>query len=265
MFQLIMWMLFSLILGLVTAASSRAETEEEPKKSVQRIVVGGEGLFMLPELGAAIVGESGKVVVRVMPPADRLPKGVQKADLKPGDEILMLNGKRVKTAAELKEMYEALKVGEEIGLGVKRGEAMHIVSIKKADPETLPKQQMMIKTVGGDSHGKDVVTKTIKIPSGDNVKVLTDAGLIIGEKDGGVVILGTLPEADELYSVEKVKDGDIIVSVQDKPVVSVKDLTATYKGIKVGDKVIITLSRDGKTIKTSFDKPVETDETSIQK
>lgn len=267
MFQALMWIVFGLLAGSLTAVPSQAEVEEAPQKSVQRIVIGGGDVFMIPELAAAVVDDSGSVIVRVMPPADRLPKGMQKLDIKAGDEILMINGKRVKNSSELKELYEAVEVGEEVSLGLKRGGSMHIASFKKADPETLPKRQMMIQTGGPGDHPTAAPRKVqvIKMPGTGEVEILGGARLIVAEKDGGLIVVGTLPEAESLYKVDTVKDGDIIVSVQGKPIVKARDFTVTYDAIKVGERVALVLSRDGKTIKVSFDKPVETDPTFLQK
>lgn len=267
MLRVCMWTLFGILMGMVTSTSINADDEKKEHKVFQRIVIGDGDLFMIPEVSAAVMADSGKLVVRAMPPAERQPKGAAKVDLKVGDEILMVNGKRVNTAEELKKLHEALAVGDEMSLGIKRDGAMHIASFKKADPASLPNRRMVVSTKGadGETMSKSPNTKVIRLDGGQNVEAIAEAGMIVGEKDGKVVVVGTLPDADAIYKVEKIKDGDVIVSLQGTSVSKVKDFTSTYKAIKVGDAVALVVNREGKTVKVSFDKPVETNETFLQK
>ncbi len=114
-------------------------------QSKQTVTIEGENLFMFLEFILVIAEEDGKVVVTLGPPDGTLTGEYKDIDIRKGDEIKMLNGKRVRTTAAIREVYEKLEIGDEIKLGVKRGDEMFMVAFPKADPEKM-KGRMMIRT-----------------------------------------------------------------------------------------------------------------------
>ena len=73
-----------------------------------------------------------EVKVVFVTPAQRRGKAYRDVDLKTEDRILMANGKRIKTVADFKELYESLPVGEELKMGLRRGEEMRMASFQKS-------------------------------------------------------------------------------------------------------------------------------------
>lgn len=114
---------------------------------------------MLPEIKGIVISENGKLVIGPMPSADQRGKEYQEIDLKSGDEIQFVNGKRVKTIEDFKKNYSEIKVGDEFKLGVKRGEQRFIVALKKSDAKAGPQ----IIRMGGD--GK-VISGDAKVENG---------------------------------------------------------------------------------------------------
>ncbi|MBU8923429.1 MAG: hypothetical protein KOO63_16555 [Bacteroidales bacterium] len=130
----------ALLVILAVAMSVSAQ-----KKTVLKIE--GENLFMFQEFILVLAEEDGKVTVSVAPPEGTLPKEYENIDIQGGDIVKMMNGKRVKTTAAIKKIYEKLEIGDEIKLGVKREDEMFIVTFKKADPEDMKGKMMIRKEV----------------------------------------------------------------------------------------------------------------------
>ena len=95
--------------------------------------------LMLQEFQAMLVEEDGEIKVSV-----RMGNSDEPGDkLEQGDFVIMMNGKRTKTIAELRELYESLAKDEEIKIGVRRGEQRFILRKKKGDaPEGGPRMVM---------------------------------------------------------------------------------------------------------------------------
>ena len=120
---------------------------------------------MLPEIKGVIIVENGKLVVGPLPSADQRDKEYKDVDLKSGDEIQFVNGKRVKTMDDFKKKYSEIKVGDELKLGVKREEQRFIVAFKKSQEV---KGNVKIMTVTSDGKGGD---RKFKVEGG---KVMVD-------------------------------------------------------------------------------------------
>lgn len=223
----------------------------------------GEGeVFFLNELAAIVTDEDGTIKVEHAMPGDQRPDGYRDLDLKQGDEILMVNAKRVKKAKDLENIYNEVKVGETIKLGIRRGEEMFILEFNKIDPEKLPKRKLMIRKAepGEDESGADtkVTTRRIKIENPDGkVKFLMGTGIIIKETENQVEIEKLIPEINEELGDLDLKEGDIILSVNGEKVKTLKQFTDIYDKIKVGDDVQITTARGDEQINLKFKKPEE--------
>ena len=223
----------------------------------------GEGeIFFLNELSAIVTDEDGTIKVEHAMPGDQRPEGYRDLDLKQGDEILMINAKRVKKAKDLENIYNEIKVGEEIKLGIRRGEEMFILKFNKIDPEKLPKRQLMIQKAevgeGESSKGKKVTTRRIKIENPDGkVKILMGTGIVIKETENQVEIEKLIPELNEHMGNLGLKEGDTIVSVNREKIKTLKEFTTAYDKIKVGDDVQIVTQRGDKQVDFKYTKPKE--------
>jgi len=198
-----------------------------------------QDVFMLSELGAVIVdSENGPTILMVIPREKRT-EAYRDVDLREGDTILMVNGKKITGARRLKEIYEGLKIGDELKLGIRRGKEMLIESVVKADPDKLPAQVMMLK--GGEG-------------SDDVATVMAAVGLILREDDGQVVIDDVLPGMEDKFTGGLPHKGDVIVKLQETSITGPGQLSEIYAKLKANDQVRLTLDHQGTEVSISFAK-----------
>lgn len=227
---------------------------------IKKSGVGEGGMFFLNELSAIISEKDGTIIVEHAMPTDQRPINYRDIDFKQGDEILMVNVNRVKLVKDLEKMYNELEVGETMKLGVRRGEEMFIVSFNKMDPEKLPKRKLMIRkgVPGGDEAGDEskVSSYQIKIDNADGkMKFLMGTGLILKEKENQVKIDKVIPEMVQELGEVDVKEGDVVVALNDKKIKSLAQVTKIYDEIKVSDEVQLVTIREKKEITVNFKKP----------
>ncbi len=219
---------------------------------MKKIVVNGEdGVCMLPELGAVIIGEEGALKVMAISPGDHRPAAYRTIDLQEGDVVIMANGIRLAKPLELDSLYKAAKVGVAIKLGIKRGDKMMIVTFPKADEKDLPKRKMMI--MGGQNGGEDTAAQTMTFtrkldaPADvDNLTPLVGAAVILGDKKGKVVIAGQLDLDEADPRSKEFKTGDIVISVADKAITTATAAGEVVMKIADGQDVKFIVERDGK-------------------
>jgi hypothetical protein len=141
----------------------------------QKMIVKKFEGFMIPETGALFNANKGKVSCDFVPSSENRPKGYQDLDIKAGDLILYVNGKKIKTIKDLKDNYESFKAGDEIKLGIKCGEDLLITSFKKADPKDLPETMQITSGSSGNMmqmKSEKIVKKNGKIYlGGKEVKI----------------------------------------------------------------------------------------------
>lgn len=164
----------------------------------------------------------------VMPAEVRI-KIYKEVDVKKGDLLLMMNGKKIDDVKKADVIYTALKPGDEIKLGLKRGEQMFIASFKKAKPEDLPR-------------GSRVVIRDTDMPKG--TVFLPDDGLMLGIEGDKIVIRKKLPMADN-----DLKEGDQLKELNGKEIKTVKDFTISFEKMKPGEKLLMTF-KSGKVLTT---------------
>jgi PDZ domain-containing secreted protein len=198
-------------------------------------------MFDIPELGAMVTKpDNGNLKVEhVMPPEAR-PKAYADIDIKAGDEVLVMNGKRVKTIKELEQLYEAVPVGGEVKIGVQRGLESVISRFSKADPKDLPRRKMMIVT----SDGK-----------GGDLRPLPGLGIVIGKEKSGVVVKGVMDDKAKPLADADVAVGDKIVSIDGKQVRTMEDFGKNFDVIAAGKTMTWVVAHNGKDISISLVKP----------
>ncbi len=202
-------------------------------------ITGDQDIFLLKELGAVISdSEEGLSVLMVMPPEHRA-KAYSDVDIREGDIILMMNGKSLKKTTGLEEIYNEMKIGDEIQLGIRRNKELLIVELDKADPDDLPGQVMMMKKGGS----KD-----------DLSLVMADAGLILAEIEGQVVIDEVIQGLEEKFTGGKPQKGDIMLKIQGKAISLGNEVPRIYSAIASGEQVDLILGRHDKEITVSFIK-----------
>jgi S1-C subfamily serine protease len=200
---------------------------------MKRIAVEGDA-FLVPEAGCMVAMESEALtVLDVMPPGMR-PKEYADLDFRQGDKILMVNGVKLKSVSDLRTLYEKAGVGSELKFGVGRQLEKHLVAFKKADPATLPK------------------TKMVTFDTGPGEGEMIPGLGVVAMESAKVVVKVPLPEAEE-----RLKEKDIIVSVNGKKISSAKKLAEICKAIPVGSEMELGIVRTGtaKVVKMKKTEP----------
>lgn len=192
--------------------------------------------LMIAEIGTVISFENERLVVRFIPPADRRPAGMEKVDVAQGDVVGMINGKRISGIAELRKAYDTASVGSEVKLGLRRDGRPHIITFAKKDRKDLPQGMRIVR---GDGEGHD-----------DNEDILPALGIIIRNENGKVVIAETLPNVSADF-----KKGDVITSLNSKPVKAVRDFSAAFDATEIGAALQIELLRAGETVSVTTPRP----------
>jgi hypothetical protein len=150
----------------------------------------------LDEVGAIVLLKDDKIKVEFVMPTDKRAKAYMNVDIKNADEILMVNGQKVKTPEDIEVIYKALNVGEEFKLGIRRDGNLMIVSYNKADPDDLPKKKMMKLKVVDEGDG---VKKSIVDDKGNEHTVEGDSVEINGKK----------------MSLKEIKENSVQIKVND--------------------------------------------------
>lgn len=231
--------------------------------------------FFLPGLGAVVLPGEKYLRIGMMPSSENLPKELRSVDLKEGDLILMLNGKRVKTIGDLRDAYDALAVADTLEFGVKRDKDMLIVSYPKPKDEMEGgghRVMMMtstgpppdgeaddggsftkVMTMGGEEGGDGAVTKVMTLDGGGPILAM-EAGVMFAEKDGVVEVMVVIGNAPTELTGGPLKEGDRLVSCQGEPVTDGEAFRKQYESIKVGTTVTLVYTRDGAEYTVSFAK-----------
>jgi len=223
------------VLLIVVCISIQAQTKQTFK------MTGAPGeIFLINELGAVISESDGQIRVdMILPPNQRDEKYIA-VDIRVGDIIKMFNGKSISSVKQVEDIYSNLKVGDDVKFGIRRDRDMLIAKFVKADPEDLP-AKMMVMTITDDD------SPSIKT-------ALLSAGLILKEKDGEIIVDEVISNMAEGFGETMPETGDIIIKLQGEPTEDPEVFLEIYGGVKDNEKVVLTLSRDGKEIIADFVK-----------
>jgi S1-C subfamily serine protease len=221
-----------IVLSLVILASLIGASQ-----AIGQVVVrhgGGEegdaDILLLTELGIVVGMEEGSSDLKVLV---LLPDADPEVEIERDDLLLMINGKRVKDMATLRAEYESAAVGDEVKVGFRRGDRRFLSSFEKEDPQ-MPQGAKRVVMIGG--------------PGGDfdDMQPLHEFGVVLGEKEGQVVVAMRLPMDDSALD-----EDDIIQSINGAAVASLGEFRGVYEPLAIGDAVEVIALRDGEEIRAS--------------
>jgi S1-C subfamily serine protease len=191
--------------------------------------------FMFDEVGVLLHQDKDIVNVSQVLPENMRSKENKNVNLQEGDVIAIANGTRIKEVSGFRKLYDALKIGDELKLGIKREGQSMIISIHKSDPEKRGGPKMMKMTIDGK-----------------NSDALPGIGFV--ETSGNAVIVKEVFDR-ESASAKDFKQKDILRSLNGISLTSIKDLKNIYDKIPTGGKAEFSVSRDGKDITLDITKP----------
>jgi len=146
-----------------------------------KIISGGEIAFV-PEITGIIQYENNKLKIASI---NNAAKGNKKIDLQPEDEILFVNGNRVKSLESFNKYYEMTEIGAEVKFGVKRENQMLIATFIKEDPSKSKHRIMRMEGEPGTKIPEKIEMKNGKIlmdGKETNIDSLKRAGIKIKTK-----------------------------------------------------------------------------------
>lgn len=220
-------------------------------------------VFLIPELAAVVVQDGDNLKIQFVGPPQQLPKKFKDVDMKEGDILMMLNGKKLKTISDLEKAYEALAFDDELKFGIKRDETMVMTKFTKTDMESMPGVRMMTMSADSDGNVKEVsggsghggMIKTMSIGGGDNIELIPALGLILRQEDDQIKVENVMNNCPKALSGKGMVDGCTIQKIQGKTVATAKELISVFEEIKTGAEMSLTFLSGGKTITASFPKP----------
>lgn len=240
--------------------SGTSKAAPEKNGNIQMMTFEKGSVTVINELGSIIVADSEGLLVRMAGPKNGRLEKYKNVDLRNGDRIVMLNGKKTTTIPQFEDGYKALKAGQDVELGVRRDNIMRIISFPKASPDEFPRMQtMMISPDDGKisslgSEGGNTEINTMSSEGLTNISPVPGAGILTAEKEGDVVVVMLLPNAEDIMKEGQLEKDDIILSLQGEEISSAKQFSDEFEKIPVESEVSINYSRNGKTGTISFTK-----------
>lgn len=185
--------------------------------------------MMLQEFQAMLTFEGEEVQVRMKLGRNEAKDGTDQ--LEQGDVILMMNGKRATDIEALKAIYEGIEGGEEIKIGVRRGNERFILNATKGDvPEGAPGTMRMTMDVSGD---------------GTPPAIAPELGALLVNRDGKVVLERIIAQIqpDELKPLDI--QGYSIKEVNGEVPEDAEQAIKLLADLEVGAEISITFEKDG--------------------
>jgi len=150
------------------------------------------------------------------------------AGMQPGDIIMSLNGRRVRTAKEFKNDISGLDVGSEIKMCITREDYRTTINtVVELAPDWFPREDKISPWLG---------VEVSEVVSEKDEKNLEDLG-----KEGGVLVKKVFPDspADEAG----MEPDDVLMSFNYRKVRTVREFLTELRGADAGDRIRICLMR----------------------
>jgi C-terminal processing protease CtpA/Prc len=218
------------ILLLILQFSAIAQVE------IKKFISGD--IFEIRELGVMITEENNKLIVDMIIPKENRSKDYQDVDIQKGDEIRMINGKKMKSAADCKKLYDNLAIGSEFKMAINRNGAIFITGFNKADPKTLP----VMKRIVINDAGKPGL---LPLPA---------LGILLKEQNNKVIVDDVWDNAGSVLKKE-IKKGDIVTKLNGQEIKNTELFSNKYDKIKVGSDLNMEFQRNGETISVNIKRP----------
>ncbi|MCX7725770.1 MAG: DegQ family serine endoprotease [Chitinispirillaceae bacterium] len=173
----------------------------------------------------------------------------EKAGIKRGDIVISVDGKVVSNTNELRNEIASIKPGKKVPIKILRDgkEQTVYVTLTSRDKAKVDKSQPENK----EEKVKDAEAVAEKI----GIKVASITSELkekynLPSNAKGVVIVEVLPGS--IAQMEGLREGDIIVEINRKPLESISDFKNALKGIKNGESVLFLIEREGNTFFKAF-------------
>lgn len=207
--------------------------------TVTRRIDASNGVILSEIASIAAPAEEGEGVTLNVLPTDLRPKENRGLDIQEGDRILMMNGRRIRSADALRELYEGVEEGGEVKLALERGDERFFVSFEKGDGSNT------LMSGGGGGVEQRVM---IAGPGAGKSEFLHEAFCLLGEEDGHVKVINQIREVGDL------RPGDVIEKVNGKAVGSIEEYRSIYEAAAIGDELRFLVGRGGESVEVVMEK-----------
>ena len=232
------------VAGVLFFQSGQAQQARQQKVEM----IGGQGVFNFPELGAVLIeNDSVLTFIHAMERAAR-PAPYREVDVQTGDTLVMVNGKRVHTAATLQDLYDKMEVGGTLKLGLRRGKDLILASLAKGDPAKMPQMKMQISSSEDGQPQGDVpagAQMMVLDDSDPNILPMLDLGLVLKQSDRGLEISKVLPNAAEIFGGKAPAAGAVITALNGASLKTAAEFKQAYAKLKPGDKMTLDYRKGG--------------------
>ncbi len=203
-----------------------------PAAGQQVMSLDPENSLMLREIGLVATVEEGEIrVVTMMPAGSHAGHGGKAgSSVKRGDAVLMINGERVRDLGAARAAYDAVAVGGEVKLAVRRDDRPFLVGfVKQAAGEGGPGGRVVMhRMTFGD--GED---------AGD-IQPILGLGIVARGLDGEVSVAAVLPIGETALA-----EGDVIRRLAGEDVTSVEQLAVLVDAAEAGATLEVIVERGG--------------------
>ena len=108
------------------------------KTNAQEMRLSRDEALIIGELRTVVTDVKEKLKVQYIMDKRQRDEKYREIEIKSGDEIIYFNGEKIEKITELRKRYEEIKKGEEIKLGIRRGEEKLILSFEKGEKFSGP-------------------------------------------------------------------------------------------------------------------------------
>lgn len=214
-----------MVSSVITAEKSGSHT------GVVRTWIGVQGQEVTPDIAQSLGLEKpqGVLVNKIHPLSPLREKG-----LKAGDVITTINDKPIHSPAELKFRLATIPIGDTIRLDfIRNSQKTALTSPSIAPPESPPRKET--------SFPENSLFAGVSVAN-INPAVAIEYGF--EEDTNGLVITKTAPRAGQMAAI--LKSGDILLSINEIPLVSTDDLKTLLAKPLRGGTLALTFNRNGR-------------------
>ncbi len=168
----------------------------------------------------------------------------EKAGVEPGDIVLKVNGKKVRTPAELSSLIGAKDPGDEVKMLINRDGKEKTIKVRLGE---FPDQ---IAAVEGGRESRNIEDLGLEV---QNLNSNLRDRYGFSSKDKGVVVSAV--QQNSLAARAGLKTGDLILKVNRTYVGNVQDFNAAIEKLEPGDAVLLQIKRDNRKMIVDFEMP----------
>lgn len=223
----------------------------------------------IPEFGGVIEDSHDGPRVKDITPVGGRMENYRDVNLQSGDVVMAVNGQRIESLGQLRDLLSALRPGDEVKMALQRFGSIkmaHYVIGTEADhvsAKELADNYIEIKAQPKSGCGANsrCVVKTIE-PGGGVVPCLT-LGALLEDSGNKVIVTNVIELPGEHTPPVQLQEGDQLTALQGRKLDKAADLVDRFEQISEGTSVTLTLLRDANEKRLTFEMPAKSGLTPI--